>query len=185
MSQLISRILLTVLIFPATVLFYCVAFILLEELVIDDGEETVVITAVVSAAFMIGYWCLLWRKSVNWTAQRMKRTLLSLGGAAVAGGMIGAAVYFVLPYEQFIGGFLGIACGSVIWIIMTIVLWRETTEERAARLRGVRDAIVCPNCGYNLTGLAGTRCPECGSQYTIDELLAEQPGRVTVEVEAG
>jgi hypothetical protein len=48
-----------------------------------------------------------------------------------------------------------------------------------------RDAVVCPNCGYNLTGLSGTRCPECGKQYTINELLAEQPARAAADVEAG
>ncbi|MDB5303490.1 MAG: hypothetical protein JWM97_1039, partial [Phycisphaerales bacterium] len=37
--------------------------------------------------------------------------------------------------------------------------------------------VVCPTCGYNLTGLTATRCPECGSQFTLDELMAAQPGR--------
>jgi predicted Zn-ribbon and HTH transcriptional regulator len=32
--------------------------------------------------------------------------------------------------------------------------------------------MACPNCGYNLTGLREARCPECGSQFTLDELFA-------------
>ena len=34
------------------------------------------------------------------------------------------------------------------------------------------DAIACPTCGYNLTGLREARCPECGSQFTLDQLYA-------------
>ena len=186
MSHLIARILLSVLVFPATVLFYCVAFILLERTILRDDVSSIVITAMASSGFMIGYWCLLWRKSVVWTPQRFNRTLIALAGAAAAGGVIGTAIYFVLPWERWLGAFLGIACGSVIWIITTIFAWRETAQERADRLgRGDgRDAVVCPNCGYNLTGLSGTRCPECGKQYTINELLAEQPRRAAAQVEA-
>ncbi|MBI5763351.1 MAG: hypothetical protein HZA51_07495 [Planctomycetes bacterium] len=28
---------------------------------------------------------------------------------------------------------------------------------------------VCPNCDYNLTGLASRRCPECGEEFTLHE----------------
>jgi hypothetical protein len=184
MSQLISRILLTILIFPATVLFYCVAFLLIEELLVHSDEAAVVVAAVLSSAFMIAYWCLLWRRTVAWTPQRLTRTFAALGGAAAAGGVIGASMLWLFPDEQWVAAFFSIACGSVAWIILTIFVWREATDERAERLRGSRDAVVCPNCGYNLTGLSGTRCPECGRQYTINELLAEQPARAAAEVEA-
>ena len=39
------------------------------------------------------------------------------------------------------------------------------------------DSICCPVCGYNMTGLHESRCPECGSQFTLDQLLAAQPDR--------
>jgi len=186
MSHLIARILLTVLIFPATVLFYCVAFIFLDRLEFrDDEQSVVVITALGSAAFMIGYWFLLWRRTVRWTRRRVAWTFAGFGGAAVIGVLLAAAINRVLEWDQWVGAFFGIACGSVIWIVTTIFAWRETAAERAARLGGAgRDAVVCPNCGYNLTGLSGTRCPECGKQYTINELLAEQPARAAAEVEA-
>jgi hypothetical protein len=31
-------------------------------------------------------------------------------------------------------------------------------------------ALHCPNCDYNLTGLTENRCPECGSEFDLDEL---------------
>ena len=59
----------------------------------------------------------------------------------------------------------------------------ETARERAERLNASgRDGVVCPTCGYNLTGLTEPRCPECGSQFTLDQLLASQPSRATAEL---
>src|SRR5688500_12820014 len=108
MSQLISRILLTVLIFPATVLFYCVGFLLAERLVLRDNESAIVATAIVSSAFMLTYWWLLWRRTVRWTERRVGRTFAALAAAAAAGGAIGFTIYSVLPWEQWLGAFLGI-----------------------------------------------------------------------------
>lgn len=32
--------------------------------------------------------------------------------------------------------------------------------------------LYCPKCGYNLTGLAEERCPECGERFSRAELAA-------------
>lgn len=34
--------------------------------------------------------------------------------------------------------------------------------------------VRCPHCDYLLVGLRETRCPECGAQFTIDELFRRQ-----------
>lgn len=31
--------------------------------------------------------------------------------------------------------------------------------------------VPCPSCGYNLRGLREARCPECGSSFTIEQLV--------------
>ena len=60
----------------------------------------------------------------------------------------------------------------ILWIVASTLAWRETKAERAARLCGRGDRLLpCPKCGYNLTGLRETRCPECGATYTVDELV--------------
>ena len=33
--------------------------------------------------------------------------------------------------------------------------------------------VRCPACDYRMVGLTESRCPECGAQYTLSELLAE------------
>ncbi|MCB9866917.1 MAG: hypothetical protein H6816_09840 [Phycisphaerales bacterium] len=37
------------------------------------------------------------------------------------------------------------------------------------------DELSCPMCGYSLTGLTSTRCPECGSPFNRAELLGDVP----------
>ena len=34
--------------------------------------------------------------------------------------------------------------------------------------------VHCPTCGYSLIGLTELRCPECGTTFTIDELIRAQ-----------
>jgi hypothetical protein len=67
----------------------------------------------------------------------------------------------------------------IIWVLATVLIWRETRAERVERMGGLigADAIVCPICGYNLSGLREARCPECGATYTLDSLIAAQPHR--------
>lgn len=37
-----------------------------------------------------------------------------------------------------------------------------------------RDA-PCPSCTYNLRGLSGPACPECGRALVLEELLPKEP----------
>ncbi len=39
--------------------------------------------------------------------------------------------------------------------------------------------INCPSCDYSMVGLHESRCPECGTRYTLDELLFKQDFRST------
>jgi DNA-directed RNA polymerase subunit RPC12/RpoP len=62
------------------------------------------------------------------------------------------------------------------WLAVAVFIWCETPAEPAERIEGSsKSAVACPTCGYNLTGLSEARCPECGTRFTLDELLALQP----------
>src|SRR5437867_1290887 len=131
MSRLIARILLTVLLFPAATLLYFVSFLLIDRLTFLDSETSAIFATVATCAFMAGYWLLLWFWSVTWTRRRTGRTLWSVGIGVFGGGVIGAAVRYALNYDQMVGTCLGMVCATIIWMIATVFVWRETEAERA------------------------------------------------------
>jgi hypothetical protein len=190
MSRLVARILLSIFLFPLAGIVYLVSFVLGEQAlrwVYPPRYEgwLFVISGAVTWLFVAGYWVLLWRSSVRWDSRRTIGALLAAFAAAGAGSFAGIAMAIVMPtysgttFGSFIGGLITI----VLWLVATVIVWRDTPAERVQRARGSsRSTIVCPTCGYNLTGLSESRCPECGSRFTLDELIGLQAG-VEAEIE--
>jgi hypothetical protein len=186
MSRLISQIMLAILLFPLAGLLYFVVVVLYWKTMRNWSQssmDTGFLTAGFFAwAFIAVYWTLLWRKGVRWTSSRTQGTLMCFLAAGVFAFGIGALVNLV---EDEVSYFVGTAAAPLLWQVGTVLVWRETAAERAERLdRSGAGALVCPTCGYNLTGLKGTRCPECGSEFTLDQLMADQPVRAQSELEA-
>ena len=184
MSHLISRIILSILLFPLAGLVYLVAFVVyVENAGWGPGRESggFMAAGVVAWAFIAAYWFGLWRKTVRWTGDRRVCTVLAFPGALLAAAVLGGIVG---QMEDELGFFVATVAAPLLWQVGTVLFWRESAEERRERLSSTgREGVVCPSCGYNLTGLKGTRCPECGAEFTLDELLASQPGREGAEVE--
>jgi DNA-directed RNA polymerase subunit RPC12/RpoP len=193
MSKLVSRILLAVFMLPLGVVIYILSIIAFEQLVTYGpysygyaSRETEMFAAagVVTWGFVAGYWLLLWWKAVNWTPRRMGLTLAAAAGLLVAAVLVSAAGFA----SSRSSGDVTLAFCTILaplwWLIFTVFIWRETSEERAKRIdRAGGKAVACPNCGYNLTGLGESRCPECGSRFTLDELLAAQPAFMVAEID--
>ncbi|MCH7546647.1 MAG: hypothetical protein IID30_09640 [Planctomycetes bacterium] len=119
---------------------------------------------------------------MQWTNRRIGLSLAAGAASIIAGGTLGLLVSFV---DDSFGVFVGGISAILLWLVSTCLIWRETREERTSRLRGASSqAIACPNCGYNMTGLRATMCPECGTTYTIDELLAAQPTMEASELDS-
>jgi uncharacterized paraquat-inducible protein A len=183
-SRLIAQILLSLLIFPLAGVLYTIAFTgCMESRVFGyryREEPGFVFAGCLTWAFITVYWLALWRKSVRWTGERVTRTLGCFLAAAVVAVMIGSATSNI---GRGIGYFVATVTAPLLWQLGTVLIWRETPAERTARLSGAgANAIVCPTCGYNLTGLKSTRCPECGSEFTLDQLIAAQPQRAQDEL---
>ncbi|MCP4591799.1 MAG: hypothetical protein GY842_13755 [bacterium] len=179
MTRLIARLVLAMLLLPLT----GAVFLLLFTALIAQGTppEPVSLAAMWIGvyAFIGVYWVALWRSMVRWTKRRTTMTWLMAPLSLGAGAVFGLCFLPMLPTSDPGPAFmLGGGLVPIVWVLATVLIWRETPEERIERLTvaGV-DAICCPTCGYNMTGLREARCPECGAGYTLDQLVATQPDR--------
>ena len=55
--------------------------------------------------------------------------------------------------------YLGGGLVPIVWVLATVLLWRETPAERLARMSNLvtNPTVLCPVCGYNLSGLREAR----------------------------
>jgi hypothetical protein len=179
----IARLILAMLILPVTGAVFLLTFIAVVARSGGQGPPTVWAVGtlwMIVYAFVATYWILLWRSTVKWTAPRVRNTALA-GLAALAGGAALALAAITMNRQIPPGAAVLLAGGTVpiTWVLGTVLLWRETATERLARMSKLVSAptVLCPFCGYNLSGLREARCPECGASFTLDELAASQPQR--------
>ena len=175
MSNLLSRILLAIIMFPLATILYLIVFLPAGRAVSD--AMAFLLASVVVAGFVVLYWLGLWHKSVRWTSARVTTTFFSGLGCLIVGTIIGVLVA-VTPRpvaNEDLAIFLAGLTTIVLWLAVSVLVWRETAAERAERIQASGgDVLFCPKCGYNMTGLYEARCPECGSRFTLDQLLANQ-----------
>jgi hypothetical protein len=55
---------------------------------------------------------------------------------------------------------------------IAFLIWRN--GKRVAWRRFMQTSPKCLRCGYDMTGLTEARCPECGAEYTLDQLWMAQ-----------
>jgi len=182
-SRLLSRILLSLLMLPLAAVFYMLVLIWLMKVVFGYRNDEIAfgLTNAITAVFVSVYWILLWRGTVRWTARRVLLTVGAAGVALFVGVIVGIAA---ATLDDEFGWFVGGVVWILLWLTATVLIWRETSLERRNRVQSAGvDTLACPRCGYNMTGLRESTCPECGAAFTISELLACQPGRQQEEVE--
>ena len=126
---------------------------------------------------------LLYVLAVAWIwTRRNRRTLGPLWRAGLQTVLIGVATlvigvaleaHYGSPAEILIVAavFLGIAGVVLVWVQGARRFARP--QSLTNRADGVLD-IRCPACHYRMVGLHESRCPECGTAYTLDELLGRQ-----------
>ncbi|MDX1682561.1 MAG: hypothetical protein R3336_05540 [Phycisphaeraceae bacterium] len=184
MSRLISRILLSIFMLPLAAVIYFVGFVICYEIFGYRHDEVIfTITGLGTWFFLAGYWLLLWWKTIQWSMFRVVATIFTFAVASIAGVVAGGTIYAI---EDEVGLFIGTVTAPIVWLVLTIFVWRETAAERTLRINPATGADVkCPDCGYSLTGLSQCACPECGWQGTIDQLFALQEDQAPAELERG
>ncbi len=129
--------------------------------------KTRVLTAVVLVLFpSLALWCAA--SAVHWwsprAALRPHAGVTAPLAAGVCAGLVGTAILVAEIYAFFQSSVsdAGMTTGASIAAgLLTALCMR-----RAA-------ASACEQCGYELTGIAAHRCPECGVEMRIKELLDE------------
>ncbi len=184
MTRLVARLVLAMLILPVSGAVFVICFVVIPWPAGRPPSAAGVLGLwTVVYAFIGVYWILLWSRVVRWTRQRTLRTALAAPFALILGASIGGACLGLMP-GAVPPGIVILVGGGVVpiaWVLATVLIWRETPRERMERISAAgRDAVCCPICGYNMTGLHEARCPECGSTFTLDQLLAGQPAREQV-----
>ena len=71
-----------------------------------------------------------------------------------------------------LGVLLLVALTGILVALAVFMVWRRGYRRGWARARSVPP--TCPRCGYNLSGLTRCRCPECGTEYKLDQLWRAQ-----------
>ena len=178
MTRTVARLILAMLILPCTGAVFLL--LVLAFLVPAGGPPAVgrlLLVWFLLYAFVGAYWVVLWWDMVQWNRRRVALTagatvLCLLIGAAVALGSLALYPMLLLPPAVLIGG----GTVPITWVLSTVLIWRETPAERMSRLttHGA-PAIACPLCGYNLAGLTQARCPECGAQFTLEQVFLARP----------
>ena len=177
MSRLLAKIMLAYLMLPFAALVYFVAAATMFEVFNWYDEAPFAIAGSITWAFIAIYWFCLWSSSVAWTAARIRWTVGIAGGIAVF-----AVMFYVFSRdytrEEELVTFVLSTAAPLLWLVLTVFIWRETASERGARHRGEEDEhIYCPTCSYEMSSLTSATCPECGGQFTLRELHAAQPSR--------
>ena len=176
MTNLLARILLSILMLPLSVMAFVICFILAAAALHGHEDRAACAGIVGAAVFAVSYWILLWRRSVHWTRQRLSGTVFSsiaclVVATVVAFTISGLARFPDASFRFMFGGVFLV----ITWLPLTVLLWKETAQERSERIRrSAGEVLSCPRCGYNLTGLREARCPECGAMFTLNELYAAQ-----------
>jgi len=127
--------------------------------------------------YITAYWTLLWKGYVRWTRFRLYATAAAWPAVMALGAAFGLVFQQLTRAPVEVAILVGGGVPPIVWTLATVLLWRETTSERAARLTTLRGGgVLCPICSYNLTGLREARCPECGVHFTLEQLFAAQRG---------
>ena len=75
--------------------------------------------------------------------------------------------------EYVIAG-LALIAGAWLVLIWVQAIRRMSSGRPLLHSQDKRTDVRCPTCGYRMVGLYESRCPECGTGYTLDELIAKQ-----------
>jgi hypothetical protein len=104
---------------------------------------------------------LIWWRTVRWTHGKHFGVLVTTLVLLLVLVSTAALVFVSEPLVFVVLPLVGLIGGSIALIVVSRICW----EPREG------PAVPCPKCGYDLRGQQECRCPECGQQFTVGELM--------------
>jgi len=175
MSSVARRIMASIGLIPFVVGFFGITAVALESFVglqMNTGREFALVYAIASLP-AVGLWFGIWRGAVAWSPKAIRDAVAST--ALLIGLPIITLAIRNTPsttLEECLYWLPVVGWG--VWMVSAGWVWPMRGEVSADGTITPR----CGRCGYLLTGLRATRCPECGDEPTIDELWRATAGEI-------
>lgn len=183
MTRIVVRLLASLVCVPM-VIIGCVAFVIfVDETNIMDDDRAVVVAATAGPWALAGAWLVVWLRVIRWTPKRRVRTLQVLGFTVGAAGAVALLARAAFSRQRDWEGWtaLGNLLVGLGGLMACLWVWTETARERIERIResraGGQAGRLCPACGYDMGGLTNLVCPECGTGFTLSDLMDERRRR--------
>jgi hypothetical protein len=122
------------------------------------------------AYFGVLHW--IWDKPLRkrgfWYSAALSFGIWTVSFAACVG------VAIALPGDEEFVIFAVLCSAGAATLILWVETWRRYGRGRPQLTDQGKFDVRCPKCDYSMIGLTESRCPECGVQFTLDELLSRQ-----------
>lgn len=148
----------------------CLLLLVADEIDRTGNQRLLMVPIVPASVIPVTVWFRVWGPTVRWRGVRPILATAVVGGLGLT--LVGV---FALSMTGWIFlPFLLLFSGPVIAVpgvaALTLVCWSPSPDQSPG-------VVVCPECLYDLHMQHVCRCPECGTEYTLEELLApeEQP----------
>ena len=81
---------------------------------------------------------------------------------------INMVVSYPPGHHDFKEGLLALIPSAIMLVLILLATWGLL---KLNWVKGtLKSELLCPKCSYNMAGLSATKCPECGAEFTIDQL---------------
>lgn len=173
MSSNTVRIMLSLGLVVVMVPAYLLLFYIISPLFFRSDETALLAASAIVVPSFTLLWICVWARSVKWNIRTVRRTGIAVAVSFVSGAAV-ASIYLLIvesrPWQ--VPTLFAVLVYGGVWIAASAVAWAEPHRTGVGGPR-----VICPKCSYDMRGLDQPRCPECGTRYTLDELLAANTPR--------
>lgn len=168
MTKWLSRLTLTGLLFPVGFVILLFSRIYSARSLGFSMHSSMQLAGFVTFVTTITCYILIWRGMVNWTRWRQRATVAAVALSHPIGIPLGI---LISQGDDDFGWFLSAVLPIAVVVLASVPIWIQSPFKRKPL---PPMSVPCPQCGYDLRGLSEARCPECGTRFTLEQLVRSQ-----------